>query len=273
VAELGDLLHGVAVGDPPVGEDGLTVVQPPDERSVVVLSFPAQNVLSAAVTEDWARSCLPPGRPDVPLSPAFLALLAAVTGRVVEGIDQLLVATAHGRHRESALTEVTDSGHPRLRRTLDRRTDIRVFTCEGGLLLLGRGVAGRWEAAVEVDPMVRGFGLGRALFATALGTVPAGEHVWLQIAPGNAASTRAALAAGYRPVGAEALLSPVPAGTPVVEPFTPPEAGVRPLPLPDATEPATEVDWFRPHTEAEFPAVDDQTSQQVIADPEQVGRS
>jgi RimJ/RimL family protein N-acetyltransferase len=34
--------------------------------------------------------------------------------------------------------------------------------------------------------------------------------VWAQIAPANAASVRAFLAAGFRPVGAEALLNRVP---------------------------------------------------------------
>ena len=37
-------------------------------------------------------------------------------------------------------------------------------------------------------------------------TVPEGTPLWAQIAPGNAASVRAFLAAGFRPVGAEALL-------------------------------------------------------------------
>jgi hypothetical protein len=36
--------------------------------------------------------------------------------------------------------------------------------------------------------------------------VPHGELVWAQVAPGNAASVRAILAAGFAPVGAEALL-------------------------------------------------------------------
>ena len=35
---------------------------------------------------------------------------------------------------------------------------------------------------------------------------PDGAPMWAQIAPGNAASLRAFLAAGYRPVGQEALL-------------------------------------------------------------------
>jgi hypothetical protein len=36
--------------------------------------------------------------------------------------------------------------------------------------------------------------------------VPEERPLWAQIAPGNAASVRAFLAAGYEPVGAEALL-------------------------------------------------------------------
>jgi RimJ/RimL family protein N-acetyltransferase len=72
--------------------------------------------------------------------------------------------------------------------------------------MLGRGVAGRWEVGVEVEPGYRGKGLGRELAVAARHLVPGGAPLWAQIAPGNAASVRAFLAAGYRPVGAEALL-------------------------------------------------------------------
>ena len=75
------------------------------------------------------------------------------------------------------------------------------------MLLLGRGVAGRWEVAVEVDPGHRGAGLGRALVTAARHLIPDGAALWAQIAPGNAFSVRAFLAAGFRPVGAEALLT------------------------------------------------------------------
>jgi len=59
---------------------------------------------------------------------------------------------------------------------------------------------------VEIDPGCRGRGLGRELVAAARHLVPDGTPLWAQIAPGNAASVRAFLAAGYQPVGAEALL-------------------------------------------------------------------
>jgi RimJ/RimL family protein N-acetyltransferase len=49
--------------------------------------------------------------------------------------------------------------------------------------------------------------VGRAAIAAARHLVPGGEPLWAQIAPGNAASVRAFLAAGFRPVGAEVLLT------------------------------------------------------------------
>jgi ribosomal protein S18 acetylase RimI-like enzyme len=60
--------------------------------------------------------------------------------------------------------------------------------------------------AVEVDPQARGRGLGRALAVAARHLLPEGEHLWSQQAPGNVTSVRAFQAAGYRPVGSEALL-------------------------------------------------------------------
>ena len=76
------------------------------------------------------------------------------------------------------------------------------------MLILSRGLASRWELAVEVDEPARGRGLGRALVVAARHLIPDGAVLWAQVAPGNAASVRAILAAGFVPVGAEALLVP-----------------------------------------------------------------
>ena len=93
-------------------------------------------------------------------------------------------------------------------RALRYRDNVRAWQTAGGILALGRGVAGRWETAIEVDPQCRGAGLGRRLASAARHLVPDGEAVWAQIAPGNAASVRAFLQAGFRPIGAEVLLTP-----------------------------------------------------------------
>jgi len=86
-----------------------------------------------------------------------------------------------------------------------RRDDVRVWATDGGVLVLGRGIGGRLEVAVEVDEGVRHRGLGRALVSAAR-QLSGGEPVWAQVSPGNARSLRAFQAAGYLPVGAEALL-------------------------------------------------------------------
>jgi RimJ/RimL family protein N-acetyltransferase len=63
------------------------------------------------------------------------------------------------------------------------------------------------ECALEVPEDARGKGHGRRLARAALALVAPGSHVWAQVTPGNAASLRAFLAAGYHPVGSEALLA------------------------------------------------------------------
>ena len=87
------------------------------------------------------------------------------------------------------------------------RTDLSVWTdpSGAGVLVIGRGLAGRWEMAFEIDPAARGNGLGRRLAATAPTVLGVGEPLFAQVSPGNSASVRAVLAAGYQPVGSEVL--------------------------------------------------------------------
>jgi GNAT superfamily N-acetyltransferase len=157
---------------------------------------------------------LPPGDLSGPLSPSFLNVVSRRLGRPAYGIDMLTCAPGLPGKKagDLGLTELTASAtgaHPRVVRALRYRDDVRAWQAPGGVLMLGRGVAGRLEVAIEVDPAHRGRGLGAELATAALQLAPA-EPVWAQIAPANAASVRAFLAAGFRPVGAEALLNRVP---------------------------------------------------------------
>jgi len=87
------------------------------------------------------------------------------------------------------------------------RGGVEVLTDQegAGVLILGRGLAGRRELAFEVAPERRNRGLGRLLVAAARHLTPPGEQLFAQVAPGNAASLRAVEAAGLRPLGAEVL--------------------------------------------------------------------
>jgi GNAT superfamily N-acetyltransferase len=165
-------------------------------------------VVAAPVSPDWVAAHLPDTGDEYsePMNPPFLHALERRLGRRINSIDQMLVAPALPGPAPLPLTEIQDHDHPRVRHAVGYRDDVRVYAAAGGVLTVGRGLAGRWELSMEVDPGHRNAGLGRALVTAARHLVPPGAHVWAQVAPGNAASTRTLLAAGFIPVGAEAIL-------------------------------------------------------------------
>ena len=207
---LSDVLRGAADGRPPE-PDGTVDVLPQEGRAAGVVAFSAHFVVCADVDHAWVRDQLPPGDYNAPLGARFLVALADRIGADVGSIDVVLAAPGSGGPRDDCLQEISAREHPRVVRALRYRDEVRVWrTPDGaGHVLVGRGLAGRWETAFEVDPEARGRGLGRHLAAAATAFVPSGEQVWAQVAPGNAASLRAVLAAGYRPVCAEVLLPSV----------------------------------------------------------------
>lgn len=218
---LAVLLARAAAGQFPPADGGVTTLPPPSPRDAGVIGFTAHAVIFTDADPAWVTSQLPPGDLSGPLSPRFLQALSAATGRRAGSIDLLCVTSPLTGPPPLGLTPIDvqpDAGpaHARITRALNYRDQVRAWQAPGGIVLLGRGVAGRWETAIEVDPDSRGRGLGRALAHAARYLIPDGEPLWAQVAPGNAASVRAFLAAGYRPVGAEALLARPKNGTIVV---------------------------------------------------------
>jgi GNAT superfamily N-acetyltransferase len=204
---LVDVLRAAADDRPPE-PDGTVDVLPQHGRAAGVVAFSAHFVVCADVDHGWVRDQLPPGDYNAPLGARFLVALADRLGADVGSIDVVLVAAGSDGRPDEGLEEISAREHPRVVRALRYRDEVRVWrTPDGaGHVLVGRGLAGRWETAFEVEPEARGHGLGRHLAAAATALVPPGELVWAQVAPGNAASLRAVLAAGYRPVCAEVLL-------------------------------------------------------------------
>jgi RimJ/RimL family protein N-acetyltransferase len=88
---------------------------------------------------------------------------------------------------------------------------VHVHGDDRGLVTVSRGIGGVAELSFEVAPEFRGRGVGRELLTEGRGRVAAGEPVVALVAPGNARSLRAALAAGFAPVGAAQLIRPGPA--------------------------------------------------------------
>jgi GNAT superfamily N-acetyltransferase len=202
------ILAAAARGEFPPADGTVTVLPQPSVRDAGVLAFTAHAVVFTDEDPAWVRATLAAVTSDVlaaPMNPAFLAALMLRTGRRMNTIDLLTVAPALSGAPGLALREIDDPDRPRVARAVKFRDDVRVWAADGGLVVLGRGVAGRWEAAIEVDEAARGRGLGPAL-ATAARHLTPGEVVWAQQSPGNARGVRTFQAAGYRPVGSEALL-------------------------------------------------------------------
>jgi GNAT superfamily N-acetyltransferase len=183
---LYDVLAAAAAGRPPE-PDGTVEVLARQGPAAAVVAFSAHFVVAADVEPEWVRGQLPDGDWSAPHGARFLVALADRIGADVGALDVVLARTA-GPADESLQLAGIEQG--------------------AGHVLVGRGLAGRWEMAFEVEPGSRGAGLGRRLAAAAAGLVPAGELTWAQVSPGHPASLRSVLAAGYRPVCAEVLLPP-----------------------------------------------------------------
>ncbi len=175
-----------------------------------MLSFPGYVVVAADIDRFWLDSWTGDGDFGSPTGPPFLSALEELLRVEAGNLDAVLLASSLPGDPPIDLKPDENSTHPRVTRARRYRTDVRAWTSDHGLLVLGRGLAGRWEAAFEVDESARDHGHGRALAAAARHLVPDGRPVWAQCAPGNASSLRALLAAGYTPVGSEILLLPRP---------------------------------------------------------------
>ncbi|MFI9582404.1 GNAT family N-acetyltransferase [Streptomyces sp. NPDC052236] len=205
---LAGILAAAARGEFPPQDGGVTVIGQPHTRDAGVVAFTAHSVIFTDEDPEWIRSELAATDSDrlaAAMNPLFLAALLARTGRSMSTIDMVTVAGALPGDPDLELREIEDPEHPRVARALKYRDGVRVWAADGGVLILGRGVAGRWEAAIEVDEDARGRGLGLRLALAARHLVE-DSVVWSQQPPGNARSVRTFQAAGFRPVGSEALL-------------------------------------------------------------------
>jgi hypothetical protein len=119
--------------------------------------------------------------------------------------DAVLAARGTGGGRLAERDDLEE--HPRVVRSRRHRRSVAVYGDSTGVVTIGRGLVDRLEVSVEVFPDGSA-GAGRRLIGEALARVPAGEIVFAQGAPGNAASLRAFLSCGFRPIGAETLLVP-----------------------------------------------------------------
>lgn len=200
-----DILLNSARGRDLGFDDSLLVFPPPIGPAMAVVGLPGRHVVASSAPEAWVRGHLPLDDLMAPLSPRFITQLAAKLGRYDDGVDVLLAAS--GLDQDVELFEVDPTDHPRVARDRDHRDEVRAFTepSQAATLILGRGLVGRWEVAVEVSPEARNRGLATRMLYQARCLVDAADVLFAQVAAANAASMRALLNAGFAPIGAEVL--------------------------------------------------------------------
>jgi hypothetical protein len=97
---------------------------------------------------------------------------------------------------------------PRVAFAAATRRELRVLRSQDGaaVAVLGQGLAGRLELAIELDPNVQGSERTDQLLSIALAEVGSGQSVFAQVSAGNSAALRAALRRGFTPICAEYLI-------------------------------------------------------------------
>jgi hypothetical protein len=196
-----------AAGRLPSADGEVEVFDSPPGPVDAVVGFTAHHCVAAAVDRDAVVARLPPGDLGAPLSAGFLTWLAATLGSDAGSLDMFLLAPDSQDDAEPLERREDLGDHPRVVRSRRYREDLSVYSDRtgAGVVIVGRGLAGRCEVSVEVAQESRNRGLARRLALAARTLVPLDEPLWAQVAPANAASVRAFLAAGYVPIGAEVL--------------------------------------------------------------------
>src|SRR5919204_548298 len=202
---LAALLNAAAFGHFPAADGTVELLPPPPGPAMAVVGLTGRYVIATSAPEAWVRERLPEDDLLAPMRPRFLAALGVELGRRDDGVD--IVLAAAGLEGDGVLVEVDREAHPRVVRANAHRQDVRVFEDPSGaaVVILGRGLALRTEVAVEVEDAARGRGLAARVLVDARHLVGPDQVGFAQTAPGNAASLRALLSAGYRPIGSEVL--------------------------------------------------------------------
>lgn len=142
--------------------------------------------------------------------PRLITALAG-PGGWIDSLDILMASRGTG-HPDAPprLADRPDlAAHPRAAFAARIRDQPRLLGYEDpgrtALAVISRGVAGLTELSFELEPGYRGHGGGTGLVRDALTAIPAGQLVLAAVAPGNAASVRALLSAGFIPLGSVQL--------------------------------------------------------------------
>jgi hypothetical protein len=218
---LAGLIAAAAAGRFPVAGGGWQRVPPwrPGLEAVIAFTGHAVFAVQPDVTGHLLTSLGADGFGGAH-DPRLITALAGPDGWI-DSLDILMAARGTGRAGVAPLlADRPDlASHPRAQFAAGLRDHPRTVGYpdprRSALAVISTGIAGLTELSFELEPGRRGTGDGARLARDALSAVPSGQLAVAAVAPGNAASVRALLAAGFKPLGSLQLfrragLSPAP---------------------------------------------------------------
>jgi hypothetical protein len=207
---LGELIMAAADGKFPPVDGGWQRVPPwrPHLEAIVAFTGHAVLALEADISDELlvARGVDGFGGAH---DPRLIAALAG-PGGWIDSLDVLLARRgAGGPTVAPRLVRRPDlAEHPRAHFAAEIRDNLNILGYpdrdRSALVTLSQGVGGLLELSFELEPDRRGGG-GTILIEDAISVVPSHQLVISAVAPGNAASLRALLSAGFTPLGSMQL--------------------------------------------------------------------
>jgi GNAT superfamily N-acetyltransferase len=203
-----DLLLAATDGQFPPVDGGVTVVPVLDDGLEAIVAFTGHAVVASSLSLAELLDAGADGYGGA-MAPDVQRFVAGPTGWI--GVhDATLAGVGLGDAWPAPLLPAREdlASHPRVALALDLRRDVGVHGDDRGVVTVARGLAGRTELSIELDPDLQGRGGGAGLLRDALRLVPEDAPVFAAVSPGNARSLRMFLRHGFVPIASEVIIRP-----------------------------------------------------------------
>ena len=209
---LARALEAAVDGEFPSPDHKIRIVPEVEGPRGAVVAFTGHHVIASSLDPAEVKEAIANQEILLPTEPRFLSWFAESLGSdsFDDTIDVVLARRGIARvdHPEMQAADGETLNDKRVAFAAETRSDLLMHRPDdgSGVVILGRGLAGRLELSIELAHDVRGAGRAREIAAVALAEVGPDRAVFAQVSAGNSAAIRASLSLGFQPVCGEFLV-------------------------------------------------------------------